>query len=91
MALDDALRHLADEWADGPPRGPILIGTIASITPAGGADGNTLLTVTVGGSTFPAVHADSYTSPAVGHLVLVVLAAGGAPAIVAHLVGTPNL
>jgi len=87
MRLDDALRGLADT-DDTPERFTIRLGTIATVTAGGAADGNAQATVTVNGSTFPASYLAAYT-PVVGHVVAVALI-DGSPLILGRRIGTPT-
>lgn len=89
MALEDALRGFADQLAVTAPGGPVQVGTVTAVTAGGGRDGLPLVSVATNSGTFDAAHLAAYASPAVGHLVLVLLTAGGGPIIAGQLVGLP--
>lgn len=89
MALDDALRSLADIDSAQIPGEVLLLrlGTIATVTSGAAADGNAAASVTVKGSTTPAPYLSSYT-PTVGHTVAVLLV-NNSPLILGRVIGLP--
>lgn len=89
MALDDALRGLADE--DAPPSSGLAlwIGTVTAVAAGGASDGHAQVTVSVNGSANPAPYLDTYTSPAVNDVVAVLLV-DGSPLILGRRIGTPT-
>lgn len=88
MALDGALRDLADTDTDPRASFTIRFGTVATVTAGGATDGNAQVTVTVNSSTFPAPYLAAYT-PNVGDVVAVALI-DGSPLILGKRIGTPT-
>lgn len=64
-------------------------GVIKTVTAGGATDGNAQLEVTVNGSDTLAPRLESYTTPAVGHLVRVQFV-DGAPLIIGRVIGPPT-
>lgn len=80
-------RRLADEMRPGPGWCRLEPAVVATVTPAGGADGNSLVTVTWRGATHPAAWLD--TAPTVGQTVIVAVQPPAGLLILGVPKGTP--
>jgi hypothetical protein len=87
FALRRLAKTIANQQATGRLR--LTVGTVSAIAAGAGTDGGDVLTVTVGADNIAASHLASYSSPAVGHEVWVVLN-DGSPAVLGRFVGIPN-
>jgi hypothetical protein len=89
MATSDALRRLATSMTQS--AGVTVrhrLGMVSSVVANGATDGHASVTVTVGSSAVTAPYLESYTSPAVGDLVMVLLV-DRSPLILGRIVGLP--
>jgi hypothetical protein len=90
MATSDALRRLATTMT---PKSTVQVrhrlGMVSSVVANGATDGHASVNVTVGSSTVTAPYLESYTSPAVGDLVMVMLV-DRSPLILGRIVGLPS-
>lgn len=87
-SLGDAVRGFADTYTDDAGTLSMRLGTVATVTAGGAADGHAAVSVTVLGSTTPAPYLAAYT-PTVGDLVAVLLV-DGSPLILGHVIGLPS-
>jgi hypothetical protein len=90
--MADGLRRLSAELAGLPQQGDITCrletAVVATVTPAGAADGNALVTVTWAGAEHAAAYLASYT-PVVADVVAVVVQPPAGLLILGQPIGTP--
>lgn len=89
MGLSRELKRVATSMHDRTPAVPLRmrIGTIASVTAGAAADGNSAVSVTIGGDVVASPYVSGY-APIVGHRVYVLINKGS-PLIAGRVIGFP--